>query len=59
MCIVKILDTNTVLEPIKLCLCGKKYEIDKTKMLAYKLNTVNGEIRLVIDGKVIPLIEIS
>lgn len=59
MCSVQILDTNTILEPIKLCICGRKYEIDKTKTYKYNLNNVNGEIQLFIDGKIISLIEMK
>jgi len=59
MSAVKILDTNTILEPIKLCICGKKYAIDKTKTYKYNLSNVNGEIQLFIDGKIISLIEMK
>jgi len=59
MSAVKILDTNIILEPIKLCICGKKYEIDKTKTYKYNLNNVNGKIQLFIDGKIISLIEMK
>ena len=56
---VKILVTNTVFEPVKLCMCGKKYEVDKTKIFKYSLERVNGEIQLEIGGNLIPLIEIE
>ena len=59
MSAVKILDTNTIMEPIKLCMCGKRYEMDKTKIYGYCLEIVNGKIQLTIDDKIIPLVEIK
>ena len=56
---VKILDTNTVFESVKLCMCGKKYEVDKTKIFKYSLEIVNGQFQLIFDGKIIPLVEIK
>ena len=59
MSAIKILDTNTILEPIKLCICGKKYTINKTKTYYYNLSNVNGDVQLFIDGKIISLIELK
>jgi len=59
MSAVKILDTNVILEPVRLCMCGKTYEIDKTKIYRYSLEKINGELQLNIDGKIVPLIEMQ
>lgn len=60
MSVLKLFDTNTILEPIKICICGKKYRVDDGKMLKYSVENINGKGQLCINGvKVLPLIEIE
>jgi len=58
MCYVKILDTNLIQEPIKMCIAKKVYKIDSAKISNYTLVDMHGEKQLLIDDKLIPLIEV-
>jgi len=49
-------DTNTILEPIGVCTCGKQYTVDNGKMINYSIIQVNGQEWLYLDGaKTLPL----
>ena len=60
MSVLKLLDTNTVMEPIRLCLGGKEYRVDNGQMIKYSVVVENGERNLYLNGeKVLPLIEMK
>ena len=60
MSVLKLFDTNTILEPIKLYICGKRYRVDGGQILKYSVENINGQDELFINGvKVFPLTEIE
>ncbi len=60
MSVVKLFDTNTIFEPIQLCMCDKKYKVDGGKILKYSIENIKGQKYLCVSGiKILPLVEIK
>ncbi len=58
MSAIKIFDTNTIMEPIHLCVGGKLYHVQGDRSLTYMTYQINGQEYLKIDdGKAIPIQE--
>ncbi len=51
-----IFDTNTIMEPINVCVCDRQYRVDDGKMLKYLIVEENGQEWLYINEiRVLPV----
>lgn len=56
MSAIKIFDTNTIMEPIQLCVGGKLYRIEGDRSLKYTIYQSNGQEYLKLENvKPIPI----